>query len=135
MATIKEIAELAGVSTTTVSNVIHGKIKRVSPATIQKVNKLIKELGYVQKMGLRVLNKENSQLIAVIMNTHKDFKDSILGDPFYGKVLGFIEEYVQKLRYYVMVYSTEHRCSGMTVKMRDLLQESLGLSLATVIMR
>lgn len=107
MATIKEIAELAGVSTTTVSNVIHGKTKRVSPATIQKINKLIKELGYVQKMGLRVLNKESSQLIAVIINTHKDFKDSILGDPFYGKILGFIEEYVQKLGYYVMVYSTK----------------------------
>ena len=35
-ATIKEIAERAGVSTTTVSNVIHGKTKKVSPATIQK---------------------------------------------------------------------------------------------------
>ena len=37
MATIKEIAEMAGVSTTTVSNVIHGKTKRVSPSTIEKV--------------------------------------------------------------------------------------------------
>lgn len=36
MATIKEIAELAGVSTTMVSNVIHGKTKKVSPSTIQQ---------------------------------------------------------------------------------------------------
>lgn len=107
MVTIKEIAELAGVSTTTVSNVIHGKTKKVSPATIQKINKLIKELGYVQKMGLRVLNKEHSQLIAVIINSHREFKDSILGDPFYGQILGYIEAYAQKLGYYVMVYSSQ----------------------------
>lgn len=108
MATIKEIAELAGVSTTTVSNVIHGKTKKVSPSTIKKVEQLIKEVGYVQKMGLRVLNKEKSQLIAVIINYHKDFKDSILGDPFYGKIIGFIEEYVQSQGYYLMLYSTKN---------------------------
>lgn len=107
MATIKEIAQLAGVSTTTVSNVIHGKTKRVSPSTIQKIEHLIKEVGYVQKMGLRVLSKESSQLIAVVINYHKDFKDSILGDPFYGKIIGFIEEYVQKKGYYLMLYSTK----------------------------
>ena len=82
MATIKEIAEKAGVSTTTVSNVIPGKTKKVSPATIQKIEALIKEVGYVQKRGLRVLNNEKSQLIAVVINYHKEFKDSILGDPF-----------------------------------------------------
>ncbi len=93
MATIKEIVQRAGVSTTTVSNVIHGKTKKVSPAKIQKIESLIREMGYVQKMGLRVLNKENSQLIAVVINYHKDFRDSVMGDPFYGKMIGFIEEY------------------------------------------
>lgn len=107
MTTIKEIAEVAGVSTTTVSNVIHGKTKKGSPATIQKINKLIKELGYVQKMGLRVLNKENSQLIAVIINSHREFKNSILGDPFYGQILGYIEAYAQEAGYYVMFYSAQ----------------------------
>ena len=107
MATIKEIAEAAGVSTTTVSNVIHGKTKKVSPATIQKITALIKDMGYVQKMGLRVLNNENSQLIAVVVNYHKDFKNSILGDPFYGQIIGFIEEFVQARGYYLMLYSTK----------------------------
>ena len=106
-ATIKEIAERAGVSTTTVSNVIHGKTKKVSPATIQKIEGLIREMGYVQKMGLRVLNKESSQLIAVVINYHKDFRDSILGDPFYGKLIGFIEEYVRKMGYYLIFYSAK----------------------------
>ena len=107
MATIKEIAQRAGVSTTTVSNVIHGKTKKVSPANIEKIENLIREMGYVQKMGLRVLNKEKSQLIAVVINYHKDFKDSIIGDPFYGKIIGFIEKYVQELGYYLMLYSAK----------------------------
>ena len=107
MATIKEIAQRAGVSTTTVSNVIHGKTKKVSPANIQKIENLIREMGYVQKTGLRVLNKEKSQLIAVVINYHKDFKDSIIGDPFYGKIIGFIEKYVQELGYYLMLYSAK----------------------------
>ena len=107
MATIKEIAQRAGVSTTTVSNVIHGKTKKVSPANIEKIENLIREMGYVQKMGLRVLNKEKSQLIAVVINHHKDFKDSVIGDPFYGKTIGFIEKYVQELGYYLMLYSAK----------------------------
>ena len=107
MVTIKEIADRAGVSTTTVSNVIHGKTKRVSPSTIQKIEGLIREMGYVQKLGLRVLNKEHSQLIAVVINYHRDFKDTILGDPFYGKIIGCIEEQVQSMDYYLMLYFTK----------------------------
>lgn len=71
MATIKEIAERAGVSTTTVSNVIHGKMKKVSPANVKKIQNIIEEMGYVQKMGLRVLNNESSQLIAVIVSSRQ----------------------------------------------------------------
>lgn len=105
MATIKEIANMAGVSTTTVSNVIHGKTGKVSPATIERIHALIKETGYVQKLGLRVLNNQSSQMIAVVINHHKDFQYSILADPFYGRTLGRIQEQVQKLGYYLMVYT------------------------------
>lgn len=105
MTTIKEIAERAGVSTTTVSNVIHGKTKKVSPVNIERIEKLIEEMGYVQKMGLRVLSKESSQLIAVVINFHKEYDESILADPFYGKILGCIEQQIRQLGYYMMFYS------------------------------
>lgn len=108
MVTIKDIAEKAGVSTTTVSNVIHGKTKKVSPANIEKIQNLIKEMGYVQKMGLRVLRHGNSRLIAVVINSHKKFDEAILADPFYGKILGFIEEKIRTLGYYMMFYSADN---------------------------
>ena len=45
MITIKEIASRLGLSTTTVSNVIHGKTKEVSAETIARVQKFLEEVG------------------------------------------------------------------------------------------
>ncbi|MFQ7767456.1 MAG: LacI family DNA-binding transcriptional regulator [Fusicatenibacter saccharivorans] len=42
MIRIKDIADRAGVSPTTVSNVIHGKTGRVSKATVEKINRILK---------------------------------------------------------------------------------------------
>lgn len=83
------------------------KQKKYLLPIFRRSENLIREMGYVQKMGLRVLNKEKSQLIAVVINYHKDFRDSIIGDPFYGKIIGFIEKYVQELGYYLMLYSAK----------------------------
>ena len=47
MITIKEIAEEAGVSATTVSNVLHGRTKKVSPEMIKKIQDLLEEKNYV----------------------------------------------------------------------------------------
>ena len=55
MVKIKEIAELAGVSTTTVSNVLHKKTARVSANTIEKVEKLLAENNYIPRLGLNAL--------------------------------------------------------------------------------
>lgn len=107
MTTIKDIAERAGVSTATVSNVIHGNTKKVSPATIELIEKLIKEMGYVQKMGLSVLNNGSSKMVAVVIRTHKKYEDAVISDPFYGKILGFIEEKLRGQGYYMMLYSTD----------------------------
>lgn len=106
MVTIKQIAERAGVSTATVSNVIHGKTKKVSPETVERVQHLIDEMGYVQRMGLRVLRNDSSQLVAVIINSHHAYHASILSDPFYGHTIGIIEEELRKKGYYMMFYSS-----------------------------
>ena len=44
MVTIKEMAQELGVSTTTVSNVIHGKTKEVSPANVERIQKILKNM-------------------------------------------------------------------------------------------
>ena len=66
--TLKDIAEKAGVSMMTVSNVINGKHQRVSPRTIEKVNAIIKECGYVPNLNARSLMSKSSNIIGIIIS-------------------------------------------------------------------
>lgn len=45
MIRVKDIANMVGVSPTTVSNVIHGNTKRVSQETAQKISSILDEVG------------------------------------------------------------------------------------------
>ena len=52
MIRLQDIADMAGVSRTTVSNVINGNTKRVSQETIDKITRILKEQNYVPPYGL-----------------------------------------------------------------------------------
>lgn len=107
MVTIKQIAERAGVSTATVSNVIHGKSKKVSAETVERVRKLIDEMGYVQEQAVLPAPRRDAKLVAVIIHYHRGFEDSVLADPFYGVVTGSIEEELRRQGYYMMLYASQ----------------------------
>jgi LacI family transcriptional regulator len=107
MATIKEIARLAGVSTTSVSNVLHGKKQRVSGKTRELIDTLIKQHHYVEKLGLRHLNNNRSQIICLTVNPRKLFENTVFTDPFYGQILGTMERALHKQDYYLMAYASE----------------------------
>ena len=47
---IADIAEELGLSTTTVSNVIHGKTKKISDETVKRVQALLEEKKYIPNM-------------------------------------------------------------------------------------
>ena len=59
MVTIKEVAAALNMSTTTVSNVIHGKTKEVSPETVSVVQAYLDKVGYVP--NIRRLGNYSSQ--------------------------------------------------------------------------
>ena len=60
MIRLQDIAEMAGVSRTTVSNVINGNTKRVSQKTIDKITTILKEQNYVPHMGSVMLSGHGS---------------------------------------------------------------------------
>ncbi len=103
MATIKDIAREAGVSFTTVSNVIHGNTKRVSPATIEKIEKIMKEMHYVPNMGARMLVKHRSDIIGVIANDLTDPSREGIQSPFMSEILGTMEKEIRRNGYYMML--------------------------------
>lgn len=104
--TIRDLAEAAGVSTATVSNVIHGKTKRVSPGTIRRVQELIQTMGYVRGGRGEEKRQGGSRLVALLANPHKTYEEAIGADPFYGKIIGMAEQYLREKGYYMIFYSS-----------------------------
>lgn len=65
--TIREVAETAKVSISTVSNVINNNLKRVSPETTKRIQKVIEETGYIPDTAGRSLRRRNTDTIGVII--------------------------------------------------------------------
>ena len=105
MVTIKQIAERAGVSTATVSNVIHGKTQKASAETVRRIRELIDEMGYVQEKRHQISRDCSSRLVAVIIHYHRGFENSVLADPFYGIVTGNIEKELRQRGCSMMLYT------------------------------
>lgn len=103
MITIKEMANMLGVSTTTVSNVIHGKIGEVSQETVDRVQAIVKEYNYIPNINARNLASNQSKIIGVaILNNRKGYVN-YLKDAFIGELVGCIEEELRFSGYYLMM--------------------------------
>ncbi len=79
--TIKDIARLAGVSTSTVSKIMNGKGDGISPETSDRVLKIIKEYNYKPYEGIRSAQNTRSFLIGVLIDgngVHQGFLTGIL---------------------------------------------------------
>ena len=108
MITIKEIAEEAGVSATTVSNVLHGRTKKVSPEMIKKIQDLVEEKNYVPRFGLNALTNRKSKMIGVLISTPEFVERSPYERPFYGTVIGTLESAFREKGYYIMLCSSKN---------------------------
>ena len=64
--TISEIARLAGVSKATVSNILNGRFNQVSPGTRARVERIIKEYGYVPRKAARSLKSNRTRTIGLL---------------------------------------------------------------------
>jgi len=104
--TIKEIAQIAGVSPTTVSNVIHGNVAKVSPNTKSKVEAVLKEYNYTTNMAAPMLAHKQSRIIGIIMFMEPRRNETVLQDPFTSTILGAIEVELRKHGYYMMLHTT-----------------------------
>ena len=60
---ICDIAQELGLSTATVSNVIHGKTKKISDETVKRVMALIEERGYLPAMADVLMTQNSSKII------------------------------------------------------------------------
>lgn len=92
MATIKDVAEAAGVSIGTVSNYVNNT-KAVKTTTAVKIKSAIEELGYRQNILARSLKSQKCNDIGIILpNFH---------DPYYVQIFQGIEFAFQQSEFYL----------------------------------
>jgi LacI family transcriptional regulator len=103
MPTIKDIAREAGVSVTTVSNVIHNRNRRVARQTVDRINVIIRKHNYTPNLSARALVNKSSRIIGVINHLIQSQPISFFQDPFHSALLGGIEKKLRERGYYMMV--------------------------------
>lgn len=116
--TLKDIADKAGVSMMTVSNVINGKTSRVSPKTMEKINAIIKECGYVPNLSARSLTNKTSNIIGVVVAIDEPAagqENNYLENPYVSTMVGTIERELQKNGYYTMIRSVSNKADITTL--------------------
>lgn len=109
MATIKDVARLAGVSTTTVSHVIN-KTRFVAENTTRKVWAAVDELNYAPSAVARSLKCNSTRTIGMLVTKSTN--------PFFAEVVHGVEEYCYNEGYTLILCNTE----GNLAKQRDYLR-------------
>ena len=98
MATIHDVARLAGVSAVTVSRVLNNS-NRVSPATQERVQRAIDELGYVPSVAARSLRSRQTFTLALILPD--------INNTFWTTVARGVEDAAQGKGYSVFLCNTD----------------------------
>lgn len=98
--TIKEIAEMAQTSKTTVSFYLNNKHEKMSEETKKRIERVIRETGYKPSVVARSLNSKNTKLIGVLIG---DITNS-----FSNQIVKGIEEAAHKSGYQVIIGNSNY---------------------------
>ncbi|OBX07080.1 transcriptional regulator [Gallibacterium salpingitidis] len=133
MATIKDVAKLAGVSTTTVSHVIN-KTRFVAEDTTKLVWEAIQQLNYSPSAVARSLKVNTTKSIGMIITTSET--------PYFAEIVHAVEEYCYQQGYSLFLCNTQNnfqkisnhldmlvkkRVDGILVMCSEYIQDSIDL--------
>ena len=133
MATIKDVAKMAGVSTTTVSHVIN-KTRFVAQETESLVLQAIKDLNYSPSAVARSLKVNTTKSIGMIVTTSEA--------PYFAEIIHAVEEHCYRQGYSLFLCNTQNnsekiknhlemlakkRVDGILVMCSEYLPDSLNL--------
>ena len=104
---IVDIAEELGVSTATVSNVIHGKTKKISDETVKRVQQLLEERRYFPSMAGILLAQNDSKIIGVVINDHEKYEGHTLEDQFISASVNALANEIEQAGKFLMLKVTK----------------------------
>jgi DNA-binding LacI/PurR family transcriptional regulator len=96
--TLSDVAQRAGVTTATVSNVIRGK-GSVGPVTAERVRAIISELGYRPNLTARALAEGRSPTLALLVSS--------IANPFYPEFARAAEQAARREGHFLLVCHTD----------------------------
>lgn len=97
--TMKELAQVAGVSTATVSKIINGTDQHISAATRKRILALIDEMGYVPNAVAKGLKVKRTNMLGFILPD--------IANPFFPEIARGIEDTAQKHGFGMVMYNTD----------------------------
>ncbi|OOF60020.1 substrate-binding domain-containing protein [Rodentibacter myodis] len=109
MATMKDIARLAQVSTSTVSHVVNGS-RFVSDEIREKVMRVVAELNYTPSAVARSLKVKETKTIGLLVTA--------TNNPFFAELMAGVEQYCQQHQYNLIIATT----GGETKRLQQNLQ-------------
>ena len=104
-ATIKDVAEFAGVGIGTVSRVINEE-KSVKPATREKVKSAMTTLQFSPNKMAAKLRKNETRIIALLV--------PVINHPFFAKFAYYVEDEADKFGYSTILVSSQQRVQKET---------------------
>jgi LacI family transcriptional regulator len=97
--TLREVAKCAEVGTTTVSRVING-VEYVEPWTKARVERAIKELGYLPNIAARVLKGHKTRTIGLVVPS--------IADPFFSSCAEVLQGIARQHGFLLIVLTTQN---------------------------
>ena len=116
MATIKDVAKHAGVSTSTVSHVLN-KTRYVSADIIERVMKAVEELNYAPSALARSLKLKNTRTFGMLVTTS--------ANPFFAEVVKGVERRCYEEGYNLLLCNTEGDLERLNFNIDMLLQKQV----------
>ena len=120
--TLKNVAELAGVTPATVSYVLSGK-RTISEETKARVMDAIEKLDYVPDLNARSLSMRDSKLIGVVVPQTEPGDRVMFQNSFYSEVLGSIEYCARQRGYHILISATDANESYLKLAKQRLRQK------------
>src|SRR5260370_34860071 len=100
MATLADVAKVAGVGVMSVSRVVNGT-RSVSKDTEEKVRAAIRRIGYEPNEAARILKGQRAQVLGLIVPD--------LSDPFFATCAHAIQETAREAGYMTLMVDSGHQ--------------------------
>ncbi|MGY3704635.1 LacI family transcriptional regulator [Vagococcus martis] len=120
--TIKEIAAISGVSTTTVSQILNNKGQRFSEETRKRVLKAVEEYDYNPDYFAKNMVHRESKTVGMIVPDVTDL--------FFSKVIEGVEDYFNKKDYMILLCNSRHSAE----KEKDYIKQLQNRSVAGILL-